>query len=67
MDIMVNVKFREHVGSAGDSHVLLIAEVDDGRREVVMFNRSNFYELNRWIAEKRLIWRLKRQIQSIKL
>lgn len=64
---MVEVRFREYSGLAGDSHVLLIAETDDGRSESVMFNRSSFYELNRWIAEKRLIWRLKRQVQSIKM
>lgn len=63
---MVSVRFIEYTGLAGDSYALLIAKTDDGRRESVAFNRSSFYELNRWIAEKRLIWRLKRQVQMIK-
>jgi hypothetical protein len=63
---MVEVRFREYVGLAGDLQAMLIAETDDGRVERILFNRSSFYEINRWIAEKRLIWRLKRQKQQIK-
>lgn len=56
----MKVKFREYVGLAGDSQMMLIAETDDGRRENVLFNRSSFYEFNRWMAEKKLLWRLNR-------
>lgn len=62
----MKVRFREYVGLAGDLQAMLIAETDDGLVEKVLFNRSSFYELNRWIAEKRLMWRIKRQVQYIK-
>ena len=57
------ITFREYHGLAGDLQMMLIAETDDGRVERVLFNLGLFYEINRWIAEKKLLWRLKRSKQ----
>jgi hypothetical protein len=56
----MKVKFHEYVGLAGDLQALLIAKTDDGREETVLFNRTSFYKLNRRMAEKKLLRRLKR-------
>jgi hypothetical protein len=59
--MVMKVSFREYVGLAGDLQAMLIATTDDGREERVLFNRSPFYEFNRWRAERKLIRRLNRQ------
>lgn len=59
------VEFREYVGVVRDFQVMLIAETDSGLRESVLFTRSSFYLINRWIAEKKLLWKLKRKVQYI--
>lgn len=55
----MKISFREYVGEVGSLQALLIAEREDGRKESILFNTAFFYEFNRWVAQKRLLWRMK--------
>jgi hypothetical protein len=57
---IIEVRFHDFVGEAGDEHALRIGVASDGRRETELYNRASvFADFYRRRAEKRIIKKLK--------
>ncbi|MNP42601.1 hypothetical protein D3C76_1363790 [compost metagenome] len=48
-----HIHFRKVDGNAGDTHVLLIGETNDGQKESVLYRKGSI------ISKKIAVWRLK--------
>lgn len=53
------INFKTYNGLAGDPQLLLIAETDCGIKEIVMFDRTSFFNLSFYFARKKLIRKIK--------